>query len=57
MNIKYLRDAPAANEGDVVEIDEVFGVALIAMGFAEEVKTEVKPKTKTTKTTKKTTAK
>lgn len=50
MNIKYLRDAPTANEGDEVEIDEVFGVALIAMGFAEEV-IEVKTKTTTKKTT------
>lgn len=47
MNIKYLKDAPTANEGDEVEIDEVFGVALIAMGFAEEV-VEVKTRAKTT---------
>ena len=55
MKIKYLKDTPTANKDDVVEIDTVYGVALVAMGYAEEI--EDQPTAKTTKTTKKTTAK
>lgn len=54
MKIKYLKDAPQGDEGDVVEIDSVYGIALVAMEYAEEV-LEEQPKAKTT--TKKTTAK
>lgn len=54
MNIKYLKDAPQGTEGEVVELDEVYANALIAMGFAEAIKEDkpkAKPTAKKTKTT------
>lgn len=50
MKIKFIKDAPQNNVGDVLELDAFHANALIAMEFAEEYKEE-KPKTKTTKKT------
>lgn len=50
MNIKFIKDAPQNKVGDELELDAFHANAIIAMGYAEEVK-EVKPKTTTKKAT------
>ena len=59
MNIKFIKDSNTYKEGEVVEVEEMYSRAFIAMGFAEEVTEEeatakptAKPKTATKKTTK-----
>ena len=48
MKIKYIKDAPTANEGDEVELDPFYATALIALGYAKEVEDKPKAKAKTT---------
>ena len=39
MKIKYLRDAPQGNKGDIAEVPDIQARVLILQGFAEEHKT------------------
>ena len=47
MKIKYLRDAPQGNQGDVAEVADMQARVLILRGFAEEHKPRAAPKKKT----------
>ena len=48
-NRKPFIDGQAANMGDVIEVDEKHGKAMIAHGFALEIKTEEPKRARTAK--------
>lgn len=55
MNIKFIKDSNTYKAGEVAEVEEMYSKAFIAMGYAEEVTEEEKPKAKPKTATKKTT--
>lgn len=52
MKVKYLREAPRGNKGDVAEVPETQANVLIRLGIAEEYKAPVKKPSVTKKKTK-----
>lgn len=52
MNIKFIKDSNTFKEGDVTEVEALYANAFVAMGYAEEVEVEDKPKTKAKSTVK-----
>ena len=52
MNIKFIKDSNTFKEGDVAEVETLYANAFVAMGYAEVVEVEDKPKTKAKSTVK-----
>ena len=54
MKVKYLREAPRGNKGDVAQVPDTQANVLIRLGIAEEYKAPVKKPSATKKKTAKT---
>ena len=49
MKIRYLKDAPQGNVGDVADVEDMAANVLIHLGFAEKIDEKQQKPTKTVK--------